>query len=628
MQQQFIATVSGAPDTGVLWQVGGVGGGNGLVGTITTNGTYTAPSVPPTGGSVVVTAVSTADNSKSGSAQISVVAKPPAVTVSIVPTNATVAAGQTQLFTANISGAINPGVIWAVNAIPGGDATVGTVSPAGLYIAPASVPVNPRITVAAQSSYDSNSFASATVTITPRPSTDSIPTTVSYGVHGSLSKVNNATIDSRIAKLRLLGAAISRNDISWDTIESSQGARDWSNPDYYVNQLVANGIEPLCTLLGTPQWANGNADRWYIPYDTTNRVTGGDFESGNFTGWTQNAGDGSISDETSTVHGGGHAAKLTSGTSRNTYIKQTFTVSPATGYSVRYWVSSQGERYRVVDVTHDADIVAIKDGGNWGATYQQKLISFKAPAGTTQVDVYFYGPGSANSVYLDDVQMFEMTGSVFQTWKASYVSFITDAATRYHSKVHKWEVWNEAETSYFWKPLPDVQQYMELYSSAADAIHAVDPTAQVAIQMAELQGPSYEPRGDNFLQAFYDAGLAPDVVSFHAYTFNQSDPPTVTNAYNNFNDIAVIRGVMTTNGKSANKMWVTEFGWPTDRVTQAQQASYLGAALGMIRDTYSSYVSVAIIYELQEGDPHGLFDASGNAKEAVATVQAFLSGGK
>ncbi len=173
MQQQFIATVSGAQNTGVLWQVGGISGGNGVVGTITANGTYTAPSAPPTGGSVVVTAISIADNSKSGSAVISVVAQPQPINVAIVPNSVSVPGGQTQQFTASVTGTANTSVIWAANGTQGGDATVGTISPAGLYTAPASVPANPVVTVTAQSSYDSNISASAIALITAPIGTNS-----------------------------------------------------------------------------------------------------------------------------------------------------------------------------------------------------------------------------------------------------------------------------------------------------------------------------------------------------------------------------------------------------------------------------------------------------------------------
>ncbi|HET7370888.1 MAG TPA: Ig-like domain-containing protein [Gammaproteobacteria bacterium] len=68
--QQFSASVD---DGGaVIWQVDGVSGGNATVGTISADGLYTAPLLPPAGGSATVTAVSGADSDKVGSALVDI----------------------------------------------------------------------------------------------------------------------------------------------------------------------------------------------------------------------------------------------------------------------------------------------------------------------------------------------------------------------------------------------------------------------------------------------------------------------------------------------------------------------------------------------------------------------------
>jgi|SRR5579885_480271 len=66
--QQFSASVSGTSNTSVAWQVNGTTGGDSSNGTISSSGLYTAPKLPPPGGSITVTAVSQADSTKSGSA--------------------------------------------------------------------------------------------------------------------------------------------------------------------------------------------------------------------------------------------------------------------------------------------------------------------------------------------------------------------------------------------------------------------------------------------------------------------------------------------------------------------------------------------------------------------------------
>ena len=77
--QPFTATVSGSDNTGVIWQVNGIGGGNSAAGLVSTTilGTaneaiYLAPAALPAPASVSVTAISQADPSKSASATVTV----------------------------------------------------------------------------------------------------------------------------------------------------------------------------------------------------------------------------------------------------------------------------------------------------------------------------------------------------------------------------------------------------------------------------------------------------------------------------------------------------------------------------------------------------------------------------
>ncbi|MBZ5543590.1 MAG: hypothetical protein LAO07_07910, partial [Acidobacteriia bacterium] len=90
---------------------------------------------------------------------------PPAVTITISPTTAALVVGGTAQFTASVHNTSNTAVTWQVNDTAGGDATVGTISSAGLYTAPAAVPSPATVTVKAVSQADTTKSASATVTI-------------------------------------------------------------------------------------------------------------------------------------------------------------------------------------------------------------------------------------------------------------------------------------------------------------------------------------------------------------------------------------------------------------------------------------------------------------------------------
>jgi hypothetical protein len=82
---QFTATVTNATTQSVNWTVNGAPGGNSTVGLISTNGLYTAPAVPPSGGSVTVQAASTVSPSAVGSATVTVTAPSKPVLSSIAP---------------------------------------------------------------------------------------------------------------------------------------------------------------------------------------------------------------------------------------------------------------------------------------------------------------------------------------------------------------------------------------------------------------------------------------------------------------------------------------------------------------------------------------------------------------
>lgn len=86
------------------------------------------------------------------------------VRVSISPSSTTLQVGQSLQFNATVSGTNKTGVNWLVSGIVGGNALVGTITPAGLYTAPAKVPSS-SVVVSVQSSTSPASSASASVTL-------------------------------------------------------------------------------------------------------------------------------------------------------------------------------------------------------------------------------------------------------------------------------------------------------------------------------------------------------------------------------------------------------------------------------------------------------------------------------
>jgi hypothetical protein len=114
------------------------------------------------------------------------------ITISVAPTAASVAVGNTQQFAATVTGTSNAAVTWSVT----GGASNGTISSTGLYTAPATTPNPPQATVTATSQADSTKSASATVTVTGPPTSVSVsPSAASvanFGTQQFTASVNGA----------------------------------------------------------------------------------------------------------------------------------------------------------------------------------------------------------------------------------------------------------------------------------------------------------------------------------------------------------------------------------------------------------------------------------------------------
>jgi len=96
--QTFGAAVTGSSNQGVVWSVNNQGGGNAVIGYITSQGNYLAPASVPNPNTITITATSAADPTKSSSATVTLV-NPIPVVASVSPANLGVGA-----FTITVSG--------------------------------------------------------------------------------------------------------------------------------------------------------------------------------------------------------------------------------------------------------------------------------------------------------------------------------------------------------------------------------------------------------------------------------------------------------------------------------------------------------------------------------------------
>jgi serine protease len=108
------------------------------------------------------------------------------IEVAIAPATSSVQVGATRSFAATVTNATDTTVTWQVDGIVGGNATVGTISTAGVYTAPASVPSPAVVTVAAVSNEDRTRSAAGSVTITAAPAAAPVVAPTSSGGGGAI----------------------------------------------------------------------------------------------------------------------------------------------------------------------------------------------------------------------------------------------------------------------------------------------------------------------------------------------------------------------------------------------------------------------------------------------------------
>ncbi|MEQ1909428.1 MAG: DUF1800 family protein [Vicinamibacterales bacterium] len=128
------------------------------------------------------------------SMSVSVVAASMPVSVTVAPTTTSLALGATQPFTATLTGTTNAGLMWSVNGVTGGSTTVGTISAAGVYVAPAALPASPTVTIQATSVASPTAFARATVTLlAPTMTINVVPTSAPVALGESQTFVATVT---------------------------------------------------------------------------------------------------------------------------------------------------------------------------------------------------------------------------------------------------------------------------------------------------------------------------------------------------------------------------------------------------------------------------------------------------
>jgi hypothetical protein len=198
--QAFSAIVQGLAGQAVSWSI------TPAVGSISSTGVYTAPAFITATQTIKVTAINQSNPNSSATALIFLV---PSITVSIAPASVALGQNQSQQFNATVTNAANTAVTWSINP------SVGAISAAGLYTAPASLTAAQTITLTATTVATPVATATATITLTPPPAVSVSPSSVALNqgqtqqftvsVQGSSNQAVNWTLSPNVGTISTSG---------------------------------------------------------------------------------------------------------------------------------------------------------------------------------------------------------------------------------------------------------------------------------------------------------------------------------------------------------------------------------------------------------------------------------------
>lgn len=180
--------------------------------------------------------------------------------------------------------------------------------------------------------------------------------------------------------------------------------------------------------------------------------------------------------------------------------------------------------------------------------------------------------------------------------------WVYNTVLEYKSMVKVWEIWNEPD----WQTgfTDDPEGYTGFLKRAYTRAKEADPTC--TILGGSLVGAAEAPL--DYLEAMYDNGAKDymDAVSIHPYC--DPNPPEYPNEGtwgNAFWKLQWFRDLMVERGDGHKKIWITEFGWPTNDVSDEEQADYLVRALTMAKNW--GWVETVVIFSWMDSASANLY---------------------
>ncbi len=219
-----------------------------------------------------------------------------------------------------------------------------------------------------------------------------------------------------------------------------------------------------------------------------------------------------------------------------------------------------------------------------------------------------------------------------------YGVFTGAIAERYAGRISAYEIWNEPTASMFWDPV-DPAAYTAILQASYTAIKDADPSA-VVVAGSLTAGPTYEDGTAmspvEFLAGMYEAGAKGyfDALSYHPYQYTMpfsegQDLPVFDYPIEQYD---MIRALMVEHGDGGLKVWISEYGQPTNvtyqnvYLTEQMQADFIENLLRTWQTIDGA--GPVFVYQTRDTAPDGtepeqhlgLYDYEWNAKLAAGVL--------
>ncbi len=203
-------------------------------------------------------------------------------------------------------------------------------------------------------------------------------------------------------------------------------------------------------------------------------------------------------------------------------------------------------------------------------------------------------------------------------WK----EFVSALVKRYRGRVRHWILWNEPNSSTFFRGSTD-QFIQQVLIPGAEAAKAADPGCKiVGPDLAHLSGARWDTWLDKILA---EAGSYLDIISHHCYKDKPAEILRMLEGPSRPWEPPPVQRIIERRGQGSKPFWLTEVGWRSTHVGPAKQSGYLISTLQSTRQR--GWISKVFLYELRDSPQEpgfGLMTYAGKPKQAYTDVRGFI----